>query len=92
MSRIARKGLSVTLLVCMFAAPIAAAAPMERSGGREEVAVSWVDGLVQWAGEWLTMRWIEIGPDGSDARDGGVVQSMSGAEEGDEGSGFDPNG
>jgi hypothetical protein len=54
MSRIARKGFTAALLVCLLAAPIAAAAPAERAGEREAPAsAGWFEGLVEWVGGWL---------------------------------------
>lgn len=57
MSRMAKKGFTAALLVCLLAAPIAAAAPAERAGEREApAAAGWFEGLVEWVGGWLLAR------------------------------------
>lgn len=71
MSRIARKGLSATLLVCMLAAPVtAAAAPAERPEGRAKAAAAdWVGGVVVWLGGWLIDRFGVDAPEQGTAGD-----------------------
>jgi hypothetical protein len=91
MSRIARKGFTAALLVCLLAAPIAAAAPAERAGEREAPAApGWFEGLVEWVGGWLIERG-ERPTDRSPTRSKGDIDRVS-AENGCDGGGsLDPN-
>lgn len=94
MSGIARKGLSVTLLVCMLAAPVAAAAPMDRSEGREgATAAGWFGELVEWVGGWmLGGRGPTVGQgfEPVNSEGGTRVTAVSAAD--GHGAGQDPNG
>lgn len=94
MSSIARKGLSATLLVCMLAAPVAAAAtPAERPEGRREAAAAgWVGSVVGWFGDWLIGRFGEDAPRQGGAGEDGKSGVYSASGENDGGAGGDPNG
>jgi hypothetical protein len=93
MSSIARKGLSATLLVFVLAAPVATAAPMEWSEGREATAAAGrVSELVEWVGGWLLGRGPATGENFEpvNSEGGTTVRAVSAAD--GHGAGQDPNG